>query len=996
MSTLFTSQAPTYPDASDGGTLYELGMKFQATLPGQLTAIRYWKASTDGGTHTGKIWSTNGTLLTSVTFTGGTSSGWQQQTLDAPLPIQSNTTYIVTVNTNGYFPITHSGLASQIVNGNLRSVADGNNGVFGSPGVLPINSYSNSNYFRDVVFAADSAASTLTKVSGDNQNGTAGTALSEPLVVRLTDSNDNPQANTTVSFAITQGDGSLSTLSSTTNTNGQASTVLTLGTSVGQNRVSATVVGVGTVNFTASSNPTVGEGSTLFTSQSPSSGNVSDGGTPYELGMKFRSITGGQITAIRHFRATSENGTHTGRIWSTSGNLLTSVTFTGETASGWQQEALPTPLTIQANTTYVVSVNINSHFPSTVNGLSGQVVNGDLRSIADGNNGVFGSPAALPTSSYNNSNYFRDILFVADDSAPPEVGELKLTPASTTTAVNTTVTFNATIEDQYGNVDISATPTVTFSVSGLSGSFSPGATVAANAGRAVVSFTPVVEGAGTITASATGFTTITSQLLVAPSNAITRENQNLGTTDWKITNSAETIEIVGYAGATSVNRGGTLPIKVSTAQQGVGYKMDVYRLGYYGGTGGRLMSSIDPLTGTTQPACTITDPSTKLIECNWETSHTLVIGSNWTSGLYAIKLTEKAGGKQSYVWFVVRDDNSNSEVLFQSSFTTFLAYNNYIGFGSGYSLYGYNSIGGQAAQKVSFDRPFSQTTTRKGEFNDPFRWEHNMIRWMESQGYDISYVTNMDVHTNPEQLHQLPLQHKVFLSVGHDEYWSVQMRDAVDQARDTGLNLGFFSSNSAYWRVRFEDSSTGEPNRVMVCYKTPLALDPEEPTYLFRGPENNRPENALLGVMYVADEDIVYGGYDFVIFNSNDSYYANTGLQNGHKLPRLVGFEWDAIVNNGFSPNGLVKLAESTCDPNPDSIAPYISGAPPTISHAVRYTAASGAKVFSTGSMQWMWGLDSVGIEQPRVDVRAQQIAINALADLGAIPLTPSPNMFVP
>ncbi|MBC8123675.1 MAG: DUF4082 domain-containing protein [Gemmatimonadaceae bacterium] len=990
MSTLLTTQSPTYPDASDGGILYELGLKFQATRSGQISAIRYWKASSDGGTHIGRIWSASGSLLASVTFTGETGSGWQQQALDLPLPVQANTTYVVSVNANGYFPITHSGLASQITNGNLRSVADNNNGVFGSLGTLPTSSYSNSNYFRDVDFAADSGTSTLSKVSGDNQNGTVGTALSEPLVVRLTDSSDNPQAGVTISFAITAGDGSISNTSATTDANGQTSTVLTLGATAGVNGVSASAVGVGTVNFTASSNPAVGEGITLFTSQSPSNPNVSDGGASYELGMKFRTTRAGQITAIRHYRSSGETGTHTGRIWSATGSLLASVTFTGEVGSGWQQEALSTALSILANTTYVVSVNINSRFPSTENGLANQIINGDLRSVADNNNGVYGSPGSFPTSSYNKSNYFRDILFVGDGSPPPETGELRLSPISTTVAINTPVTYNATVEDEFGNVDISATPTVTFS-SSLSGSFSPSATVTANAGRATVTFTPAVEGTGTVAAAATSFTTVTAQLVVAPSNAITTENSKPGTEAWKITNQAGT-EIVGYAGATSVNRGGSLPIKVSMAQPGQ-FTINVYRLGSYGGTGGRLIESLGPFNGITQPDCTVTDPATRLIECDWETSHTLAIGSGWTTGFYIAKLTELATERQSPVWFVVRDDASTSEVLFQSSFTNHLAYSNYLnGVSNGHSLYGFNSLNGQAAHKVSFDRPFSQAVNQGGEFNNPLRWEYNMIRWMESQGYDISYITNMDVHSDPTRL----LQHKVFLSVGHDEYWSMEMRDGVEQARDAGINLGFFSSNSAYWRVRFEDSSTGEPNRVMVCYKDPLAEDPVAPTYLFRGPENNRPENALFGVMYVADEDIVYGGYDFVVTNSTDPYYANTGLQNGDKLPRLVGFEWDAIINNGFSPSGLVKLAESPCDPNPDNIAPYISGASPTIAHAVRYTASSGAKVFATGSMQWMWGLDSSGVGNPRVDARAQQMAVNVLADMGARPLTPSPTLIIP
>lgn len=485
-------------------------------------------------------------------------------------------------------------------------------------------------------------------------------------------------------------------------------------------------------------------------------------------------------------------------------------------------------------------------------------------------------------------------------------------------------------------------------------------------------------------------------------NAIVLENQKPGTTAWKITNQATT-EIAGYASATSVNKGGALPIKISLAQRG-NYTLDVYRLGYYGGAGGRLITSSGTRFGFNQPIPRA-ERGTLLIQCNWQTSFTVRTGADWTSGLYIAKLTDQRTGKQSQVWFVVRDDNSTSDILFQSSFTSFLAYNNF----GGRSLYGFGNADGQRAFKVSFDRPFAQTTlaaptpNSTGEFNNLLRWEYNMVRWLESQGYDISYVTGVDIHSStPARLRQ----HKLFLSVGHDEYWSLEQRNTIEQARDTGLNLCFFSANTAYWRVRFENSNTGVPNRVMVCYKDdwpqdPVAANnPAAATNKFRSPQINRPENALLGVMYVADKDEVYGGYDFVISNSADPYYANTGLQNGDRLPRLVGFEWDAVINNGLSPNGLVVLSQSPfpADQLPLSAtdADLPAGTDPLIANAVRYTAASGAKVFATGSIQWMWGLDSADVQSPREDPRAKQIAVNVLADMGARPLTPTGNVVVP
>ena len=474
-------------------------------------------------------------------------------------------------------------------------------------------------------------------------------------------------------------------------------------------------------------------------------------------------------------------------------------------------------------------------------------------------------------------------------------------------------------------------------------------------------------------------------------NPIYLENQKSGTTNWKITNQDTNNTIAGYAAATSVDKGEKLDIKVSLALAG-NFTIDVYRLGYYGGTGGRLMVSSGSLKGKSQPPCSL-DTKTYLVECNWSTSYTLQVGADWTSGLYIAKLTNQ-NGKQSQVWFVVRDDSSKSDILFQSCFNTFLAYSN----SGGHSLYGFNSINGQKALKVSYDLPFSETTTETGEYNNLLRWEYNMVRWLESFGYDVSYVTNVDVHSNPNLLSQ----HKVFLAVGHDEYWTSEERDRVEKALSAKVNLAFFCGNSAYWRVRFENATNGStPNRIMVCYKD--AATDDEPTNAFRSSLNQRPESALLGVMYIADKDVVYGGFDFVVKNSSDPYYANTGLKDGDTLSQLVGFEWDAL-NTNASPAGLVVLGESQ-SPLPDigqtkdsamDLEGFPSGTNPRSSHAVRYTAASGAKVFATGSIQWVWGLDSDGVTSPREDIRAKQIAVNVLASMGAKPLNPCSGIIVP
>ena len=112
-------------------------------------------------------------------------------------------------------------------------------------------------------------------------------------------------------------------------------------------------------------------------------------------------------------------------------------------------------------------------------------------------------------------------------------------------------------------------------------------------------------------------------------------------------------------------------------------------------------------------------------------------------------------------------------------------------------------------------------------------------------------------------------------------------------------------------------------------------------------------------------------------------------------MSTLVGYEWDAVVNNGFSPPGLVVLSSSPTSPS--TIAPNLPpGQSSAVSNAVRYTAASGAKVFSTGSIQFAWGLDADGVIEAQSDSRIRQFILNVLADMGARPLTPDDGMIVP
>jgi hypothetical protein len=448
---------------------------------------------------------------------------------------------------------------------------------------------------------------------------------------------------------------------------------------------------------------------------------------------------------------------------------------------------------------------------------------------------------------------------------------------------------------------------------------------------------------------------------------IASENKRPGTRAWLLSAPATAHEIEGYASSTSVNLGDTIRFYVSTVDPS--FSIEIFRLGWYGGEGARSMGPPVSLPGGLE-MMPVPDSTTWFVECQWSPSWELTIPAGdplaWPSGVYLAKLTAQQG-KQSYIPFVVRDDQRPSAILFQSSVSTNQAYNNW----GGHSTYSSNSTNHAQAVKVSFNRPYAEGYGA-GRF---FDFEINMLRFLEREGYDVTYATSIDTHRDPNLLDA----RLSFLSVGHDEYWSYDQRTQVESARDSGVHLGFFGSNAGYWQVRYEPSpSDGEPNRTLVAYKELAAVqDPywreiglhARSTARFR--DLGRPEAELIGVMY---NGIWPVDADMVIHQSDAWPLAGLKLLPGEHLPGLVGYETDAIGPD--SPPGITLIAHSKVTGHDG-----LQGA----SDMTAYTHPSGANVFATGSMYFSWGLDDFpGLfgthhHRSRVNASAQQITRNVL-----------------
>ncbi len=488
--------------------------------------------------------------------------------------------------------------------------------------------------------------------------------------------------------------------------------------------------------------------------------------------------------------------------------------------------------------------------------------------------------------------------------------------------------------------------------------------------------------------------------------------------DWQVTGTGDA-SIQGFATSMSVNVGQTESFKIDTPS--TSYHIDILRLGYYGGDGARkIVSDLKPSATLPQrqPAC-VTDSSTGLIDCgNWGVSASWTVPSNAVSGIYVAHLVRDDSqdpGGDSQIPFVVRNDASHSNILVSTSDATWEAYNNY----GGNSLYtctvacpSGNPLAYKGAYAVSYNRPWDGDDVADGP---SYLWyaEYQMVRFLEENGYDVSYTSDSDVDRSGSLL----LNHKIFLTSGHDEYWSGNERANVTAARDAGVNLAFFTGNEMFWKTRWAASEDGSntPDRTLVTYKETHfngQVDPQDPpTWTgawgdsrFNPPgDGGVPANALTGQEFMvnsgtADLTVPYQYSKLRIWHNtavaNLSPGQSTTLSPG---AGTLGYEWDVDANNGFRPPGEFDLSSTTVS----GVEPFTdygstTGTGTETHHLTLYRAPSGALVFGAGTVQWAWGLDNTNAwDQPSTDPSGnppdrnmQQATVNLLADMGAQPAT--------
>ncbi|MCL2769955.1 MAG: PKD domain-containing protein, partial [Solirubrobacterales bacterium] len=482
-------------------------------------------------------------------------------------------------------------------------------------------------------------------------------------------------------------------------------------------------------------------------------------------------------------------------------------------------------------------------------------------------------------------------------------------------------------------------------------------------------------------------------------NPIQLENAKPGDSYWTAaTQYPPSSAIAGYASATSVRPGQTIGFRVSTAPV-ARYRIEIDRLGWYGGSGGRritcLVGAVVDTTctrdeqGAYQPSPP-PDPATGELDAGWSPTDTLAVPTDWTSGYYLAVFRVTSGptaGQTGFTPFILQAPvGDRAAILVQVPSNTWQAYN----------LWGGEDLYSEPrAVKVSFNRPYAfegPAGPAAGRGGGLFNWEYPLVRFLERGGWDVSYATDDDVDREPAIL----LDHRLDMTAGHDEYWTKGMRDGWEAARAAGVNLAFMGANTGFWQVRYENG-----DRTLVSYKYTPDPDPvpAEKTIEFRWLARARPECELEGVQY-ANTVTYQQDFEYTVdATAADPWFAGTGLSTGGPLAGLVGPETDELAPRCHVPPVTPLLHYSG--------PPPAAGQPPVVADSVRYTACSGAEVFSAGSLQFSWGLDAwrnpaysaVGFPAlPPASAALQAAMTRALGELtqSHLPVSGPPEICVP
>ncbi|HUZ83428.1 MAG TPA: N,N-dimethylformamidase beta subunit family domain-containing protein [Gaiellales bacterium] len=384
-------------------------------------------------------------------------------------------------------------------------------------------------------------------------------------------------------------------------------------------------------------------------------------------------------------------------------------------------------------------------------------------------------------------------------------------------------------------------------------------------------------------------------------NPIQLENQLPGTTSW-IVPSPDQAQIAGYTGRWSYLPGDRVTLYVNSGGDPFSYR--VYRMGWYQGTGGRLvLTGPGSIRNPPQPASTVTGDQTngaKLLQTNWTPSASFNTGTGWVSGFYVIVLADAITGAESYASFTLRATDP-AAIVVNLATNTWESYNRW----GGLSLYAdlrppQPGVAPTEAHQVSALRPWSEGAGA-GQF---FTFDLPLIEWLEQQGYPVSYATDWDAQ---QQVEAGPRTRLVIMS-GHSEYQTASERRYLWGLPARGVSLAIFGGNSWAWQERF-DGATG----VLTNWRA-ARLDPVKgANATLRFEQLGLPQNQFSGAMQTWNTATGKNR----AFGQSHWAWNGAGVADGSWLPdvTLGDGEFDGVVANTTSPSDLTVLSRQQLQP---------------------------------------------------------------------------------
>jgi hypothetical protein len=391
-------------------------------------------------------------------------------------------------------------------------------------------------------------------------------------------------------------------------------------------------------------------------------------------------------------------------------------------------------------------------------------------------------------------------------------------------------------------------------------------------------------------------------------NWVIQENALRGTTDWRITGAPAHGFIEGFADQTYATTG--QPVRLFVSTSAASFRVEAYRVGYYGGTGGRLVWASPSFDGRTQPKCPLT-ADVNMVSCdNWSASMSMQVTQDFPQGDYLIKLIG-ADNEQSYVPLTVWSPGSHAAYLVKNDVFTWQAWNSY----GGYDYYA--GVGDcppgvyplcTRSRVVSYDRPYADGQGAGDFLSD----EAPLVRFLEQHGLDVAYVNDATVQDHPDVL----AGHSALLSLGHDECWTFAERTAITAANGTGLNMAFFGASAVLRHVRTQPSPLGA-DRELVDYRDPKE-DPlngkgnprEVTSNTWGAPPANWPSTALVGEEY--NGFLAPGVHESMTVVDPSAWIFNgTGVHDGMALPGVIASDVDSLEPGLTHPASVQVLAHS-------------------------------------------------------------------------------------